>query len=95
MSRYEWGDTFSTVVAAISPWASTNDETIRQEHLAGFAIELLHRLLEDVSVRMSLLEDVLSNLRLLTGGSPPETVEAELEPVIDFAVELVILRAEF
>lgn len=91
----------STLVALISScilvstqWACAFHETVGQKGLVCFAVGLNRCSLLQVTVLMQLGEDVLCNLRLLVSGRSAEDVEANVEPLINLGVNLVVLGAQ-
>lgn len=91
----------ATLVALISSCilvgaqrALSLDETIGQEGIVCFAVRLSGFLFLQEAVLVEFCEDVLCNVCLLGGGSATEDIEADVEPLVDFCVQFVVLVAQ-
>ena len=91
----------TTLVALISSCilvgaqrALSLDEAIGQEGVVCFAVGLDGCLFLQEAVLVEFCEDVLSNVCLLGGGGATEDVEANVEPLVDFCVQFVVLVAQ-
>ena len=58
------------------------------------AVRLFGGLLDKIAVLVQFRKDVLRNVRLLLSRSPTEDIEFDLEPFVNFGVDLVVLRAQ-
>jgi hypothetical protein len=67
------------------------DKAVGQEGVVCFAVRLDSCLFLQEAVVVEFCEDVLCNVCLLGGGSATENVEANVEPFVDFRVQLVVL----
>ena len=91
----------ATLVALISSCifvgaqrALSLNETIGQEGIVCFAVRLSGFLFLQEAVLVEFCEDVLCNVCLLGGGSATENIEADVEPLVDFCVQFVVLVAQ-
>ena len=70
------------------------NKAVGQEGVVCFAVRLDGCLFLQEAVLVEFCENVLSNVCLLGGGSATENVEANVEPFVDFCVQLVVLVAQ-
>lgn len=69
------------------------NKSIRKECLVLLAVRLYRRSLLQVTILVKLQEDILGNIRLLLCRCTTKDVEANLEPLVDFGVNLEVLVA--
>merc|ERR1719195_1598195 len=65
--------------------------TISEEPATAATIELVHVSGACATLAVQIPEDLLSNLCLLLAGRPSELIEADVEPLIDLIMQLVVL----
>ena len=68
---------------------------VGKKHVRRFTVELVGRVLGDVSVGVELQQDVLRDLRLPFGRGSAEAVERDVEPLVHPVVNLVVPIAQF
>ena len=84
----------SSCIRASAVRAGSLDKAVCEEAVALGAVELLGLFLRDVSVGIAALEDVLDDLGLLRGRCASEVVEIDVEPLVDFPVDGMVMVAE-
>jgi len=84
----------SARIVVVTPGAFTLDVTICQERAVLLTVRLLGRPLNQEAVIPEALEDGLRDLSVLLSGSAAEVVEANVEPLVYFLMDLIVLGAK-
>lgn len=70
------------------------NKSIRQERIMLLTVKLSCHVLLQITVLIKLKEDFLSNLCLQLSGGATESIETDIEPLVDISVDGVIFIAE-
>jgi hypothetical protein len=75
--------------------AGTFYETVGKETIAIRAIQLFQLMFADISRIIDFLEYLLDDFSLLVGTGPPEIIKGDVEPIIYFAMNRMVMVAKF